>query len=184
MYRILAVNCLIYAYTLSVLYMDGIKLGDTQSMVQGLVISVFFYFLSTAEPLNKLSRHRPPNSIFQPAIMLSIFLQFLTHLAALILVVNMAQPFLIRGEDWVPDKEFKPDVLNTSVYLLNFWINVVNFLVNYQGEPFMVPLRENRKLYKFSTIALGVIVLGVFGAFDLDYYLELVQLPDTVVSIR
>jgi len=181
MYRILAVNCLIYAYTLSVLYMDGIKLGDTQSMAQGLVISVFFYFLSTAEPLNKLSRHRPPNSIFQPAIMLSIFLQFITHLTALIFVVNMCQPYLIRSEDWVPDKEFKPDVLNTSVYLLNFWINVVNFLVNYQGEPFMVPLRQNRKLYKFSCIALGVIVLGVFGAFDVDYYLELVQLPDTVV---
>ena len=183
MYRILAVNCLIYAYTLSVLYMDGIKLGDTQSMVQGLVISVFFYFLSTAEPLNRLSKHRPPNTIFQPAIMLSIFIQFAVHLGALIYVVTICQPFVNRGEGFVPDKEFKPDVLNSSVYLLNFWINVVNFLVNYQGEPFMAPLRENKKLYKVSLISLGIIIGGVFGVMDLDYYLELVQLPNIEVTL-
>lgn len=47
--EILALNCLISAYSLSVQYLDGIKFGDYQMSVTGVLMSVCFLTLSRAK---------------------------------------------------------------------------------------------------------------------------------------
>lgn len=49
MYKILALNCLITAYSLSVQYLDGIKFGDYQVTITGMMMSVCFLCISRAK---------------------------------------------------------------------------------------------------------------------------------------
>eukprot|EP00952_Eustigmatos_sp_NYUAD-ZCMA_P013482 53439-Eustigmatos_ZCMA.PRE.1 len=66
--------------------------------IAGLVVAVLFYLVSRAEPLEKLSAERPPSRIFCAQVILSIILQFVVHLACLLVTLEMAQPYA-RKED-------------------------------------------------------------------------------------
>ena len=46
MYKILSLNSLVSAYTMSALYLDGVKMGDYQATYMGMGLSFLFIFLS------------------------------------------------------------------------------------------------------------------------------------------
>lgn len=71
-HQILALNCLISAYSLSVLYLDGVKHGDRQMIALGMLMSMSIITISRSKPLDKLSYVRPITSIFHPALFISI----------------------------------------------------------------------------------------------------------------
>ena len=88
MYKILALNCLISAYSLSVLYLEGIKFGDSQITISGMLMSVCFLSISRAKSVEGLSKERPQPNIFNFYIIGSILGQFAIHIVTLIYIAR------------------------------------------------------------------------------------------------
>ena len=59
----------------SALYLDGVKLGDQQMMTSGLLSAAMFLFMSHAKPLTNLAPRRPPATIINTYMAITVFLQ-------------------------------------------------------------------------------------------------------------
>ncbi|OCH92405.1 endoplasmic reticulum Ca-transporting P-type ATPase [Obba rivulosa] len=158
MYKILALNCLITAYSLSVQYLDGIKFGDYQVTITGMLMSVCFLCISRAKPVEKLSRQRPLGNIFNFYVLLLV---------------------LLRGPIDL-DAKFEPNLLNTAIYLLGLSQQVSTFAINFQGRPFREGIRENSALYWGL---VGASAVAFSGATDfvpeLNRWLQIVEMNNT-----
>ncbi|KZW01439.1 putative ATPase [Exidia glandulosa HHB12029] len=176
MYKILALNCLISAYSLSVQYLDGIKFGDYQVTITGMLMSVCFLFISRAKPVEQLSRERPLTNIFNLYVVLSVLLQFAVHIAALLYITDLSNRNEDRGAIDLEAK-FEPSLLNTAVYLLSLSQQVSTFAINFQGRPFREGIRENPALYYGL---LGASAVAFSGATDfmpeMNRWLQIVEM--------
>ncbi|KAK4112772.1 hypothetical protein N656DRAFT_708957 [Canariomyces notabilis] len=147
MYKILALNCLISAYSLSVLYLEGIKFGDGQITISGMLMSVCFLSISRARSVEGLSKERPQPNIFNFYIIGSILGQFAVHVATLIYIARYCDQLEPRSEMVDLEAEFTPSLLNSAVYLLQLIQQISTFAVNYQGRPFRESLSENKGMF-------------------------------------
>ncbi|KAL6304468.1 endoplasmic reticulum Ca-transporting P-type ATPase [Sparassis latifolia] len=179
MYKILALNCLITAYSLSVQYLDGIKFGDYQVTITGMLMSVCFLCISRAKPVEKLSKERPLGNIFNVYVLLSVLIQFALHIASLIYITELSRFFEDRGEIDLEAK-FEPNLLNTAIYLLSLSQQVSTFAINFQGRPFREGIRENSALYWGL---VGASAVAFSGATDfvpeLNRWLQIVEMDAT-----
>ncbi|CCE66011.1 hypothetical protein TPHA_0O00400 [Tetrapisispora phaffii CBS 4417] len=164
MYKILALNCLISAYSLSVIYLAGVKFGDGQATASGLLLSVCFLSISRGKPLEKLSKSRPQKGIFNIYIMGSILSQFAIHIVTLIYITKEIYILEPREPQIDLEKEFTPSLLNTGIFLIQLVQQVSTFAVNYQGEPFRENIKNNKGMYYGI---LGVAGLALAGATEM-----------------
>ncbi|VDM16591.1 unnamed protein product [Hydatigera taeniaeformis] len=180
MFKILAINCLISAYSLSVLFLKGFKISDCQTTIQALLMTGCFLFISRSKPLEKLSPRRPLPNVFNLYTLLTVGGQFAVHFTALYTLMNAAEAQIPEGELIDIYADFKPTVLNTAVYLIStaLQVRISTIAVNYEGHPFRESLFENRPLLNGLVFVTAGVVALAFGAFSDS--LELVLLDNSV----
>ncbi|KIL62774.1 hypothetical protein M378DRAFT_165239 [Amanita muscaria Koide BX008] len=179
MYKILALNCLITAWSLSVQYLDGIKFGDYQVTITGMLMSVCFLCISRAKPVEKLSKERPLSNIFNFYVLLSVLLQFSLHIISMVYITNLSYKFEDRGPIDL-DAKFEPNLLNTAIYLLGLSQQVSTFAINFQGRPFREGIRENPALWWGLVGASAVAFSGSTDFMpELNRWLQIVVMEHT-----
>ena len=178
MFKILGLLSLSTAYSLSVLYLDGIKLGDLQATLAGMLTAGMFFFISNAKPLPTLSRQRPHSNIFSLYVFTSLLGQFAVHMAFLMYMQHIAHEQMSPEDRQEPDADFKPNLINTVCFLANFIIQTMTFAVNYVGEPFATPLAENKMFALSVRWSVGMfVVLTLDIVHGLCGWFSLVSMP-------
>ena len=69
---------------------QGVKLGDFQATLMGMLSAALFFVISHATPLEALSAQRPHPNIFSPYVFLSLLGQFAAHMAFLVYMYCLA----------------------------------------------------------------------------------------------
>ncbi|ABO99396.1 P-ATPase family transporter: cation, partial [Ostreococcus lucimarinus CCE9901] len=181
MQQVLMLSCLISAYSLSVLYLDGVRNSESQMMAAGTALTVAGLAFSYATPVHTLSEVRPLRSIFHPANFLSLFGQLVIHLAAMVYAVHLVKKAANETQRsfWEQGPPFEPCLLNTVVFLVDTVQRVCVMLVNYKGRPFMLGAMENKSLMgSMASMVIGAFVCAFEVIPWLNKKLQLVSMPD------
>ena len=96
--QILMLHCLISAYSLSALSLEGSRSSEPQLIASGLLLSVASIAFSFARPLDRLSPTLPLASIFHPALLLSVLGQLAVHASCMLYALQLAKTSMSASE--------------------------------------------------------------------------------------
>ncbi|KAG5859471.1 haloacid dehalogenase-like ATPase [Encephalitozoon hellem] len=180
MYKILALNSLVSAFSLSVLDCMGVRYGDIQLTASGLLIGFAFMFLTQSQPLKEISKKRPLTNIINPYIVSSVVFQVAVHIASFLIMIRRIREIEVP----VYNEKFSPSLMNSALFFLSTTQQISTFLVNYIGRPFRESLLENKKLLGCLGVLLFFIHQLVLGDNDeLRMKMEVVDMGEVKMFV-
>eukprot|EP00764_Aduncisulcus_paluster_P006193 gnl/Carplike_NY0171/2102_a2827_539.p1 GENE.gnl/Carplike_NY0171/2102_a2827_539~~gnl/Carplike_NY0171/2102_a2827_539.p1 ORF type:complete len:1151 (+),score=437.25 gnl/Carplike_NY0171/2102_a2827_539:406-3453(+) len=153
MYKVLALTSVSSAYSLSVLFLDGVRSHEYQLIVSSLASTALFYAVSDAKPLDTLASTPPPHSVLNLGVVFSIIGQAIMEMVVLIFSGHLCKEYSgVTVRKTVPFKhEFEESLTNTVLFIVQFCLDVACITVNYQGKPHTQSIFQNKKLL-FSVV--------------------------------
>ena len=178
-------ECMISAYTLSALSLEGARSSERQMMASSWLIMTASISFSYATPLKTMDKIRPLKSLFHPAIFFSIVGQAAVHIYCMVEAVTMAKDSMgenalkrvmafhkkVRAgetENLPVDEDdplaeimalwsqpFLPNLLNSVIFLVETAQIIAVLFVNYKGRPWMVGVLENHPLFLSIFACIG-----------------------------
>ncbi|CAM9186123.1 unnamed protein product [Chrysoparadoxa australica] len=188
-YQMTALDALISAYSLSVMYFDSVKFGERQMMALGMAMSAAYISLSKVRPVEDLALTRPQSSIFHPSIIGSVLGQFAIHTACTVGAVCCAKAYaplaaaLPAGPKTGKRRglfksKFTPNLVSNVVFIMSGVQSAVVCFVNYKGQPFMKGVAEvPGLLYSLAGMLVGAAVLLSEAFRPLNVALQLSPFP-------
>jgi len=207
--QIMMLESIISAYTLSALSLHNARSSERQMMASSWLIMTAAISFSYAAPVDKMHPQRPLSSLFHPAIIISILGQAAIHIACMTLAVQWATdamgPEILKEVteffkkakakqlDQVPCDEddymchfnqmwqapFMPNLLNSTVFLVETSQMISVFFANYKGRPWMKGMLENHALFLSVFMCIGGVVVASWEIVpQLNEAIQLAPFPD------
>ena len=133
--------------------------------------------ISLSKPLKQLSKIWPAKRLFHWSFVVTVVCQVVCHFGVLFFLVNLAEPYIVRDESFVPDAEFKPNLKNSVVFIFSLCTMTTTFFVNYEGPPLTESISQNTKFKKVIMVLYGLAVACILDVEMIWEYLELVAFP-------
>jgi cation-transporting ATPase 13A1 len=88
--QIMMLECIISAYTISALSLEGGRASDRQMMASSWLLMIASIAFAYATPIDQMSKTRPLRSLFHPAVFMSMLGQAAIHLGCMVYAVQLA----------------------------------------------------------------------------------------------
>lgn len=147
LFKQLSLNCMISAYTMSVLFVENVKFGDQQMTTFAVGVTFATMAISWAKPLRQLSSERPFESQFSLYLVTSVLIQFAFHLFVLNSIRNLVYSTGYEKGIFDYKIKFQPNLMNTAMFIVTNEMEITTFIANYRGRPFMQSFFENKLLF-------------------------------------
>lgn len=174
-YRVLTLQSLIIAYTMSTLHLENLKTSDTQNTVLGVFGAYYFFTLSNSKPLKKLSKVKQEGTIFNQIFWLSIIGQAIIQLGGNYYALSLSREWSFEDDLKIDnEEEYISTFRNSMMFLYELNAMFCISIFNHEGLPFMQSLTEKKGHLKFILAPLVIIlVLTLDCSDDLNYFFQI-----------
>ncbi len=212
--QIMMLESTIAAYTMAALSLHNARSSERQMMASSWLIMTAAISFSYSTPLDKMHPLRPLRSLFHPAIILSVLGQAAIHIFCMSAAVQWAtdemgpaklqevtqffkkakakeitmgcaeDDFMCQIQSFW-EAPFMPNLLNTTVFLVETSQMISVFFANYKGRPWMKGMLDNHALFLSVFICIGGVAVASWEMSPkLNQLLQFAPFPDDAYRYR